>query len=784
MPDLFSLSCAEFSTDVHVVAFQGEEGLSRPYRFEVGLSVRAGAELDLDAIPGSRATLTIALAEDRPPQVIQGVMASIELVHSWTEQSLYRAVLVPLVWTLSLSHHSRIFVDKSVPDIVEEVLLDSGLGGSDYELRLAGSYDPLLHVMQYHESNLGFVSRLMEREGIYYFFEHGDETEKLIITDAASFHDELESGAVRYVPATGDADQMALESLNTWRCRRPMLPAEVAIADYDYLKPSLALAETAPVDGSGQIRIYGENFRTAAEGQRIAKARAQAYLAQKKVFQGSGRVFNLRPGYRFKLEEHPQPSMNAEYLVTRLVHDGNQSGTNDQIQRMLGLDSDDEYQVEVEAIPKDVQYRPGLATPIPRIDGVLHAVVAGPANSAYAQLDDHGRYKVRLLLDERGNDDGTSSTWVRMLQFHGGGTEGNHFPLRKGTEVMIIFLGGDPDRPLICGAVPNAHKPAPVTVSNHTLNILVTGGSNYLAMQDEEGAQWIDLSTPPQTTWLHLGEPHSDTMGVHTHYVVLNTGGDCLFNIGDNQDIEIGGDLFEHVVGDVTEVYDSDQDSEVAGDQTLEVGCDRDIVVGADQTVEIGADNDIEVGADQTLKVGTDRDVTVGGDQTTQISGDQDRTVHGDQTTLVGGDKDLTVGGDVTVKSGGDVQLTVGGDWTDTIAGKYTHTVLSDCAWLNVGSKAEIAISANAAIKLSADAEMSLGAKVALAASISSELKASLGMEVTMGAKISCDMSASVAIEAGASIKNRTAEIVGRGIVKMDNTAGLRMLSQSLVLVA
>ena len=781
---IFSIECNELPDGAHVVAFRGEEALGRLYRFEIGLMLTGGKEIDLDAAANARAKLSIVTGVDSPNQVVHGILAAVELVHAWQGQVLYRAVLVPELWQLTLTHHSRVFVEQSTPDIIEQVLQDSGISSDSYELKLDASYDPHLHVTQYHESNFAFLARWMEREGMYFYFEQGDDAEKLIITDCLSYHDKLVDQAVRYVPASGEDDVMGNEALDSFACRRNMLPAEVAVSDYDYVNPSLALEGTAPVDGVGNIVLHGENFRTNADGKRIATVRAEAFLCRRKVHVGHGRIFNLRAGYTFALEEHPLSSMNESYLVTELRHQGNQSANSKQVKRMLGIDSDDEYKIDLVAIRDDVQFRPQRLTPVPRIDGVLSALVDGPADSQYSQIDEHGRYKIKLMLDESDLSDGGASLWARMLQIHGGGTEGVHFPLRKGTEVLVIFLGGDPDRPMIAGAGPNTHKPAPVTQSNHTLNILVSGGYNYLAMQDEDGAQWIDLSTPPQNTWMHLGEPHSDDMGTHTHYIVLNTDGDCFFNIGSNQDIEIGGDLYEHVVGDVTELYDSDQDTEVAGDETLEVGGDRDMEIAGDQTLEIGGDNDIEIAGDQTYEVGGDRDIEVGGDMTYEVTGDWDVEIGGDNTLEVTGDCDVEIGGDHTLEVTGDVEITVSGNWQDTITGSYKHTVLSDCTWLNIGAKAEIAISANAAIKLSADAELSIGAKLSLAASISAELKASLALEAVMGVKIECDMAAKVNIEAGASIKTKTAEIVGRGIIKMDNTAGLRMLSQSLVLVA
>ncbi len=790
MPDIFEIKSDAVPAAAHVVSFRGHEGISSLYRFDVALIVKGDVEVDLDAATGTRATLTIHAGED-DKQVFHGVIAAIDLVHSWDGQSVYQLVLVPQMWLATLSHHSRVFVEKSSPDFIKEVLEASGLSSDDYTLRLNASYDPMLHVCQYQESDFQFVARWMEREGMYFYFEQGDECEKLIITDHLSSHGELREKGVRYIPLSGE-DTTAQEALNSFRSRRNMLPAEVRLSDYDYLNPSLSLASTGAVDGAGQIAVYGENFRLEGDGDRLAAVRAERHLATRRVFQGTGRVFNLRAGYKFDVVEHPQSAMNAGYLCTRLEHRGNGQAASSQVKKLLGIDFEGVYAVDVTAISADVQYRHPRSTETPRIHGVIHAMVDGPADSNYAQLDEHGRYKVRLFLDESGLSDGKASTWIRMLQFHAGGTEGVHFPLRKGTEVMIIFLGGDPDRPMICGAVPNPQKPSPVTSSNHTWNVLATGGGNYMAIQDEADKQYIDLYSPSKNTYLHLGEVHDDYLDNHTHNIVLNTEGNCLFNIGGDQDIEVGGDLTEHVAGDVSETYDNDQDSYVGGDQTLEVACDRDIEVGGDQTVEIGGDFDTEVGGDITLEGGGDYDTEITGDITFENGGDFDVEVGGDTTWETGGDYDIEGGGDITfenpgdfvIDTGGNFEGTVGGDWLCKIMGTKDEKVLGDCKWLKTGTFLGIDLSASTQLKLSADAILSIGAKAEIAISVEAALKMSLALEATMGVKIACDMAASVNIEAGGSIKTKTAEMVGRGIILMDNTAGLRMLSQSLVLVA
>ena len=378
MADIFTIESDALPSGTHVVAFRGTEGISKLYRFEIGLLVKGGTEIDLDAATSARATLICQAAEAAAAR-IGGILAAVELVHARLDQALYRAVLVPAWWTATLTRHSRVFVDKSSTEIIEEVLGESGI---DFELKVTADYPKLEHVCQYQESNFAFVARWLEREGMYFYFEQGDAGEKLIITDSLDYHEALVDKPVRYVPLSGDEDVMALEALNVFACRRNMLPAEVALTDYDYRNPSLALRGEAAVDGNGAIVIHGENFRTNGDGERLAKARAEAFLCRRKVFHGSGRVFNLRPGYELTVEEHPQASMNATFLALELVHHGNQSGSSDQVKRLLGIEYDDEYRVDLVAIPEEVQFRPERTTPIPRIDGVLHAVADGPSDSS------------------------------------------------------------------------------------------------------------------------------------------------------------------------------------------------------------------------------------------------------------------------------------------------------------------------------------------------------------------------------------------------------------------
>jgi type VI secretion system secreted protein VgrG len=254
---------------------------------------------------------------------------------------------------------------------------------------------------------------------------------------------------------------------------------------------------------------------------------------------------------------------------------------------LTGIASDRPYGVEVTAIPAKVQFRAESKTAWPRIYGYENGTICGPVESEYAQIDEDGRYNVKFKFDESDLKNGKASTWVRMLQPHGGGIEGWHFPLRKGTEVVFTFLGGDPDRPVIAGVVPNAHTPSPVVRANHTTNVIQTGGRNRLELEDKAGHQRITLQTPYANTRLRMGAPNS-------HYnLILATDGASVLDVGLVYDVNIGGAKTEVVLGAKTEIT-------VGAKTEVVIGADTDVVVGAKVEVQVGPK--IEVHCETTME--------------------------------------------------------------------------------------------------------------------------------------------------------------------------------------
>ena len=738
MENIFTIDSSSLPDGTHVVSFRGSEGLSTLYQFDLALMV-SDSNFDGEGVIGTMATLRIERGKDADPVLIHGLVAAIEHVYEAGGRAVFQATLVPRVFPLTQSQHSRVFVDQSVPEIVEAVLSANGLSGDDYQLKLQESYPKMEHVGQYRESDFAFIARLLEREGVYFFFEQGDSATKLIITDSASFHQPLGDAVRFFAGSTGDTG--ASESLSFFASRMQSLAQRVSIADYDYNNPDLSLAGEAEVgDGSVVMHIHGENFADKANADRLARMRGEELSCRRKVFRGHGRVMTLRPGYCFDLEEHPRAGYNAKYLTTRLEHFGNQSAAHPEIKEALDVEFDDEYRVDVVAIPADAQYRAPRRTHKPRIFGMENAVVDGPAESEYAQIDDHGRYKVKLLFDESDLKDGGGSTWVRMLQPHGGTKEGFHFPLRRGTEVMIAFQGGDPDRPFIAGVLPNAQKGSPVVAENHTRNVIQSGGENLIELEDKAGAQHVFISTPTEGTFIHMGGARE---GQH---LFINTKGMGHLVVGGQWWHVNQGAVLEQYADDHTTIITGDRNQSVSGNFIAEHGVNHELKVGCEQHVNIGVNQATKVGVNQITEVGAIQATKVGALQTTEIGGNRDITIGGSGTVTATGDLSYTAT-NVTVTSTSDVKFKILGHKVEiksanetSITGGLTNSIyggMKNSLFGGVSNSASMGVSNS--IHLGPKNSLHVGPAISLSASLSLTVAAAASLSLTTGVKAAFD---------------------------------------------
>ena len=490
-----------------VVRFKGTEGFSMCYEFEVDL-VSKNAEIDLTEVLKNPVTFTILREDGDIP--FHGILTQFEQLNEVDEYVFYRAVLVPKLWWLSLTHHNQVILNKTVPEIIEDVLKDGGLTSLDFELKLEKEYPKWEYICQYRESHLNFVSRWMEREGMYYYFEQAKSGEKVIITDTKIAHTEMPEGKTMYYsPPSGLTEFHREEVIHAFICKQKMLPKTLRLKDYNYRTPSLEISGSAEVsaNGRGDVYIYGEHFKTPKQGNALAKIRAEELLCREKLFHGESTIPYLRPGYLFGIEDHYRGSFNQKYLTIELEHEGSQTAfLLAGIQKGLSeVEEQPYYRNGFVVIPSNVQYRQERKTEKPRFYGTLNAKIDAAGSGKYAELDDQGRYKVILPFDKSGRKDGKASAYFRMAQPYAGTDHGMHFPLHKGTEVLLTFVDGDPDRPIINAAVPNPEHPSQVTSGDQTMSKITTSGGNKIHVEDEEGKQGIMLYSPTQEAFVSLG---------------------------------------------------------------------------------------------------------------------------------------------------------------------------------------------------------------------------------------------------------------------------------------
>jgi type VI secretion system secreted protein VgrG len=489
-----------------VVKFKGIEGISKLYEFDITLA-SDDAEINLKDVLQNTATLTTKGNDQDLP--IHGAVAEFEQLHEAKGHSFYRALLVPRLWQASLYHENQLFLDKKIPDIIEEILKQTGLTSQDYELKLTGNYPEWEYICQYNETDFDFISRWMERDGIYYYFEQAEQNEKIIITDSSTAHMDIPGdAAIPYFTPSGLAPEE--EAVKAFVCTQKMLPKKVILKDYNYRKPSLEIKGEAEVDskGRGEVYIYGEHFKDPGQGNGLAKIRAEEIKCRENIFHGEGTASNMCPGFFFELEECYRDSYNRKYLIVEVEHKGHQTGS---MWAGMGDDSAEgeekpTYANRFTAIPSDIQFRPERKTPKPKFNGIINATVDAAGDGQNAEVDDQGRYKVILPFDQSGNKDGKASRRVRMAQPYAGSDYGMHFPLHKGAEVLLTFVDGDPDRPIISGSVPNPDTVSPVTTANQTKSVVRDNFGNEMIFDATPGDEHIRLYSPNHHSGIEIGK--------------------------------------------------------------------------------------------------------------------------------------------------------------------------------------------------------------------------------------------------------------------------------------
>lgn len=519
-PKFLFVSTAVDKNTFHVVRFKGTEGLSSLYRFEITL-ISSREDLDLGEI--LQRSVEFIIKRDEGDISFKGILSAFEQLHQTGGMVFYRAEVVPWLWWSTRTHHNQIFLNKTVPDFLEDVLKGCGAqrGGSYAFKLMLKTYPQWEYICQYNETHFNFLSRWMEHDGLYYFFEQTDQGERLVITDSSIAHVPMAEGTtLTYKPPSSLDNSHREEVVKNFMLRQQSMPEKVVLKDYNCNQPDVELKAEAVVSsrGMGEIYHYGEHFLTQSDGQRLANIRAQTYLCRERQFHGVSTVPYIRAGYIFELKDHYRKDFNQRYLTTDVSHEGSQEAY---LTAGLGLrlNKDEDrisYRNSFSCIPAMVQYRSECTTSKPKFVGSMTAKIDAIGSGNYAELDEQGRYKVVLPLDISDPSDGKASAWLRMVQPYAGSNFGMHFPLHKDTEVLLTCIDGDPDRPIIQGAVPNPETPSQVKDTNQTQCCLTSCGQNRIVMEDQKGSERIMLQSPSADAWMRLGAPEPDSASPRT----------------------------------------------------------------------------------------------------------------------------------------------------------------------------------------------------------------------------------------------------------------------------
>ncbi|MBZ9613421.1 type VI secretion system Vgr family protein [Rheinheimera maricola] len=612
---------ADKTIDFSVAKLNGEEQISGLYSFNLEL-LSEDADITFEDMVGRACVITIQSINHQEDvnafsdeliydRFIHGVIAGFELADEGEKFSTYNASVVPKIWPMLHRVNSRIFQLKSVKDIITELLDELGMEGDEYRWTCRGSYSPIEYCVQYQESDFEFISRLMEHEGIFYYFEHDDNKHVLVFSDDSSICEKIEEDSV--VPYVSDSKGLVSnQQIKKFVVRQSLKPGKVTLRDYNFLKPSLNLQSEKQDDHDKEREIfqYPGLFDANSRGDTLAKIKLESINTFRTIGGGSGNVNRLIPGYVFTLDDQRRGSFSGDYLVTSISHKASQAQAYQQYATLEGNSYNNSFNV----IPVDTPYRPQAVTRKPKVYGTQTAIVSGPQGEEI-YTDEHGRIKVQFHWDRYGKADENSSCWIRVSQLWAGQGYGGFSLPRVGQEVIIDFIDGNPDMPIVTGRVHHGDNRSPYKLpAKKTISTLKTNSSkggegfNELRFEDKKGKEQVFIHAERNKD-IRVKNDAFEFIGNDSHQKVLN---DQFSSIGNNQHRIVGNDAFTHIKGDRQILVDGDLNQETKGAESYTVSGDRKTKISASENLKASMDIKLEAGMNFGLKSSMSVDIKSG----------------------------------------------------------------------------------------------------------------------------------------------------------------------------
>jgi type VI secretion system secreted protein VgrG len=636
-----------------VQGFEGREGVSELFRYQLRLASEQEA-IDFNAIVGRPATLTLTL-QDGTPRYINGIISSFCQAGAGMRLVYYKAELVPWFWLLTRKQDCRIFQEKTAKDIIQKVFDDGGF--TDYDLSEIKRSQPVRdYCVQYRETDYAFVSRLMEDEGVAFYFKHEAGHHTMVLTDHnAGFSQSPYKSKLEYELSTSSA----LDSLHAWEKRQEINPGQYAHTDFNFETPKVDLFASSKSLSTGfnnatfVIYDYPGLYGETGAGTDRAKLRMEAAEAEAVRISGRSGFRELCSGHTFELTQHYRNDFNKPHLLTSVEHE---------LKQNLGVEDDAApspdlvYANSFTCIPTEVTYRAPVKTPRPVIQGVQTAFVVGPSGEEI-YTEKHGRVKVQFHWDRDGKADDNSSCWVRAVQGMAGKGWGAAYWPRIGQEVTVEFLEGDPDRPIVTGVVYNGQTPTPHALpDNQTISGLKTlsskggDGFNEFRFEDKKGEEYV-FHHSEKDHHLRVKNVLKEWIGSDRHQIV------------GSDPIEGDGNAYEKINGE--------EHFTITGDQFASLEANQNVEIAADRRVKITGIENLTIDRDRVEKIGGDYSLGVTGAHKEKIDGKISREAGMDVHEKAGMNYAMEAGMNVHLKGGMNVVIEAGLNLTIKGAGGF-----------------------------------------------------------------------------------------------------------------